>query len=296
MLHRRNIDMDLLRSFVTIIEQESFTRAADRLDRTQSAISLQMKRLEEQLGTRFFARSGRGVQPTEAGTMLLDYAHRILALNDELVARMVEPAITGGVRLGISEPASTVKFGRVLRRFRHAFPAVQLKVRSAADSALEAEFAEGKIDLLLMSHVTEDVPRNGLSGDILWQEPLVWAAASGQDPQAARGSGAVLMLAHAAHPCALREAAQRALDAAGIAWQSVFEGNSPDAALAAAGAGLGVTLIPQGRVGPGLQRLSTADGMPSLPILTTTLRQRKNAGSASDRLARYLGEVYSGQS
>lgn len=294
MSFRRNIDMDLLRSFVLIVEQQSFTRAAEQLDRTQSAISLQVKRLEEQLGTQFFIRAGRGVKPTEAGDVLLDYAQRILALNDELVGRMVEPAIAGPVRFGISEAAASLTVGRALRRFGQTYPDVQLTVRSAADAVLEADFADGRLDILFLANIHGAGPRQVRSSDVLWEEPLVWAAANGPGAEHVRTSGAGLRLALAVRPCILRDVAERTLDDARITWHTAFEGVSSDAAMAAAAAGLGVTLVPQGRVGPGLQRLSVADGLPILPVMQAALRQRKDSGAATDRLVRFLAEACAG--
>ena len=122
------LDPDLLRAFVIIADTRSFTRAAERLLRTQPAISLQMKRLEEAVGRSLLKRNPRLVRLTPAGEVLLDYARRILALNDDLLARVKEPDLVGTVRLGTPEDFATMHMSGVLARFSQAYPGVALEV------------------------------------------------------------------------------------------------------------------------------------------------------------------------
>jgi DNA-binding transcriptional LysR family regulator len=122
------LDPDLLRAFVIIADTRSFTRAAERLLRTQPAISLQMKRLEEAVGRSLLKRNPRLVRLTPAGEVLLDYARRILALNDDLLARVKEPDLVGTVRLGTPEDFATMHLSGVLARFSHTYPGVALEV------------------------------------------------------------------------------------------------------------------------------------------------------------------------
>ena len=181
MPHQRNIDMDLLRSFVTIIETKSFTRAAVRMARTQSAISLQMKRLEEQLETRLFERGGRGVEPTEAGVMLLSYARRILAANDELVGRLVEPDVEGDVLLRAPDGFAGQHLTSVLARFQRAFPLVRLQVATTPDGAVDAE-----PDLVLST----GLGRAPQGADELMRETLTWCVAEGSETVQSLGDSA----------------------------------------------------------------------------------------------------------
>jgi DNA-binding transcriptional LysR family regulator len=291
MPHRRNIDMDLLRSFVTIIEVKSFTRAAERLLRTQSAISLQMKRLEEQLGCRLFERGGRGVEPTEAGTLLLGFARRILAANDELVGRMAEPLVEGRVRLGVPEGFATDQLTPVLARFGRAFPRVQMEVRTALTGDVGTLLHEQGLDLLIRSDVAGG---DRLAGtDRLMSESLLWCAAEGAEPGADGGNGAgPLRLVAGAAGCPIRQTVEQALDEADVQWQLAFEGSSRASQQAAIGAGLGMGVLPRGSVLAGMHRLGEADGLPSLPELTTGLALRPGAGLVAERLRGFLVNVF----
>jgi DNA-binding transcriptional LysR family regulator len=289
MPHRRNIDIDLLRSFVTIIEVKSFTRAAERLLRTQSAISLQMKRLEEQLECRLFERGGRGVEPTEAGTLLLGYARRILAANDELVGRMAEPLVEGDVRIGCSEAFAAEHLAPVLARFARAFPKVNMVVRTESALDLAALQAADAVDLRIETVVGD---RRG-AGEELLREALVWCVAEGAEPEARPGaSGQPLRLIATVAPCPIRAAAEEALDNAGVAATLVFEGSSRGAVVSAIGAGLGVGVLPRGSIASGMHRLSDAEGLPPLPDATTVLVSRPGMGLVAERLRAFLLNVF----
>lgn len=289
MPHRRNIDIDLLRSFVTIIEVKSFTRAAERLLRTQSAISLQMKRLEDQLECRLFERGGRGVEPTEAGTLLLGYARRILAANDELVGRMAEPLVEGDVRVGAPEAFAAEHLAPVLARFSRAFPRVNMYVRTGSVPDLTSEQPGGPLDLRIESTLGE----RPQGADELMREALVWCVAEGAEPEARPGaSGQPLRLILTKGPCPIRAAAEQALADAGISYSIVFEASSRGAQLGAIGAGLGVGVLPRGSIASGMHRLSDAEGLPPLPDVTTVLMARKGMGPVGERLRAFLLSVF----
>jgi DNA-binding transcriptional LysR family regulator len=290
MPHRRNIDIDLLRSFVTIIEVKSFTRAAERLLRTQSAISLQMKRLEEQLDCRLFERCGRGVEPTEAGTLLLGFARRILAANDELVGRMAEPLVEGRVRLGVPEGFATDQLVPVLARFGRAFPRVQMEVRTGLAGETGALLHEQGVDLLIRSDVEGGARLAGT--DRLMAESLLWCAAEGAEPGTNGSGSGPLRLVTGAPGCPMRQAVERALGEAGLDWQLAFEGSSRASQQAAISAGLGVGVLPRGSVLAGMHRLGEADGLPRLPELATGVALRPGAGLVAERLRGFLVNVF----
>ncbi len=290
MPHRRNIDIDLLRSFVTIVEVKSFTRAAERLLRTQSAISLQMKRLEEQLGCRLFERGGRGVEPTQAGTMLLGYARRILAANDELVGRMAEPLVEGAVNVGSPEGFATEHLAPVLARFSRAFPRVKMKVRTGSIKDLEADFQAGQLDIIIETSVGT---LNGAHH--LGQEALLWCVADGAEPEVtAVSSDDPLRLVCTNEPCQVRQAKLSALDGAGIPWRIVFETSSRAGVQAAVGAGLGVGVLPRSSMLAGMHKLNSAEGLPPLPDISTALTIRPEAGLVAERLQMFMVNVFEG--
>jgi DNA-binding transcriptional LysR family regulator len=289
MPHRRNIDIDLLRSFVTIIEVKSFTRAAERLLRTQSAISLQMKRLEEQLECRLFERGGRGVEPTEAGTLLLGYARRILAANDELVGRMAEPLVEGEVRVGAPEAFAAEQLAPVLSRFARAFPRVSMQVRTGSTADLAAAQSAGEIDLRIETVLGE----RPAGAEELTREALVWCVAEGAEPEARPGAaGQPLRLILTTSPCRVRATAEQALAEAGVDSRVVFEGSSRGAVVSAIGAGLGVGVLPRGSIASGMHRLSDAEGLPSLPDVSTVLVSRPGMGLVAERLRGFLLTVF----
>jgi DNA-binding transcriptional LysR family regulator len=291
MPHRRNIDTDLLRSFVTIVEVKSFTRAAERLLRTQSAISLQMKRLEEQLQCRLFERGGRGVEPTEAGVLLLGYARRILAANDELVGRMAEPLVEGHVAIGAPEGFATEHLSAALARFARAFPRARMSLRTGPAASLKASFEEGDLDLLFAS-------RLGTSADgaVVMREDLVWCVADGAEPEVqAIAAGEPLRLVLSSEPCLIRAAALASLEAAGIESRIVVETGSRAGLQSAVGAGLGVGVLPRPSLLAGMHRLTSAEGLPMLPPLQTSLALVPKAGMVAQRLHSFLLSVFGAQ-
>src|SRR5215475_4286974 len=145
-----NLDIDLLRSFAAVVDCGSFTVAGDLVARTQSAVSVQIKRLEEVLGKTVFERTSRSLALTPAGETLLGYARRILDLNDESVRRIAEPPVTGAIRLGITEYFVPSELPRILSRFTAAYPDVHLEARMGLSGELRGEMAAGRLDAVLV--------------------------------------------------------------------------------------------------------------------------------------------------
>ncbi|QMW23672.1 LysR family transcriptional regulator [Sandaracinobacteroides saxicola] len=268
---RRNVDIDLLRSFVTIVEQGSFTRAAQRLLRTQSAISLQMKRLEEQVGTDLFERGGRGVRPTQSGDMLLVYARRILAANDELVARIAEPDVAGEVSIAAPEDVTILHLNHILSRFTRAFPRVQLSVAPDLPGA----------------DITLTVSIGAAPEAVLWREPLVWAAVD----ELILRRNTVLQLVTGPEPCAYRATALAALNGAGIDARIAQLSPSLAGVQSALRAGLGVGLLPRSLAIDGIRPLPPEAGLPPLPDLALSLGLRPATGTVATRLADFIVSV-----
>jgi DNA-binding transcriptional LysR family regulator len=254
----RTLDLDLLRSFVAIAETRSFSRAAERLLRSQSTISLQLKRLEDLVGQRLMDRTPRSVTLTAEGEVLLDYAHRMLALNDEVVARVNEPQMAGVVRLGTPEDFATAHLPDVLARFAQAYPQVSLEVTCDLTLNLLDRFRAGAFDLVLVKRE----PGAGSAGVRVWREPLVWVAGD----RAPAWDGGTLPLAVSPEPCVYRKRATEALERAGRRWRIAYACASLAGTQAAVRAGLGVTVLPKDMVPPALRLID--DG--SLPDLRDT--------------------------
>ena len=272
-----NIDADLLRALVTVVDCGSFSRAAQRLRRTQSAVSLQIKRLEEQVGRALLDRGPRHVRLTSEGELILDTARRILALNDALVARVAEPQMSGLVRLGAPEDFATSHLPEVLARFAQEHPGVGLEVICDLTLNLMERFTAGDLDLALVKRQPTDSPL----GTRVWREPLVWA---GRDHGAADVPGP-LPLAVSPRPCVYRRRATDALDATGRSWRVAYTCGSLAGVLAAVRAGLGVTVLPKELVPSDLTMLDgPGSGLPDLAETEIALLEATGLGPAAERL------------
>lgn len=258
-----DLDLDALRAFVAIIDHDGFTAAAERLHRTQSAISMKIKRLESVLGRSLFDRTGRAMTLTAEGELLLSYARRLLALNDETVARLMAPDAAGLVRFGVAEYFAPEHLPLLLARFRRAHPRVRLDVSVGLGSDMVQEIAEGHLDVVIAKR-----NETGPQGRFLWREPVVWVASS--DWQAEAGDAPV-PLCLLPDPCIYRTRAVAALERAGRSWHTTYASGSFLAVRAAALAGLGVTCLGAGALVPGLRVLGPADGFPALDPVETAV-------------------------
>lgn len=236
-----NLDLDCLRAFVTIADSGSFTAAAERLLRGQSAISLQVKRLETQLGTRLLDRGPRHVSMTAEGELVLDQARKLLAMNDALIARAQSPQLSGKVRLGVPEDFATTRLPTLLASFSRAQPLVTLEVTCELTLQLLDRFAAGELDLALVKRE----PTGPVTGRRVWREPLVWAAGANFSLPS---EGAPLPLVCSPRPCLLRQRATQALDNAGREWRIAYSCGSLGGNHAALRAGLGIAVLPQDMV------------------------------------------------
>lgn len=280
-----NLDVDLLRTFVTIAQAGSFTRAAERLLRQQSTISLQIKRLEEALGQRLLDRTPRSVSLTPEGEAVLGYAQKILDLNDEVVSLTHEPQMQGTVRLGAPEDFATHHLSAILARFVQAYPSVALEVTCDLTLTLIDGFRAGDFDLALVKREQG----SGAQGVRVWREPLVWVSGT-HDFIAGPGP---LPLVVSPEPCVYRKRALQALKRSGKKWRIAYTCASLAGALAAVRAGLGIAVLPREMVPPGLH---TIDGEP-LPDLRDTeiaLLSVRNpslpAAKLRDHIVRCLGD------
>ena len=204
----QTLDLSTLRSFVTIAQTGSMTRAAERLFMTQSAISMQIKRLETSLGFSVFERSARGMTPTSEGEQLLNFARQMLSLNDEAMGRLTSPDYEGIVRFGVPGDIVYPQIPRVLKEFSRDFPRVQIKFTTLGTFNLLREFDDGKLDIVL---TTEQKPRP--EGEVIITHPLIWIGAEDGNAWKKRP----MPLGFARH-CAFRAGVIKALDEAGIAW------------------------------------------------------------------------------
>lgn len=272
-MRRVNLDLDVLRSFALGVELGSFAKAADRLGRSTSAVSAQLKKLEEQAGAPILRRQGRGMALTEAGETMLAYARRLLDLNDEAVAALQGGALEGWIRLGLQEDFGEALLPDVLGRFARAHPKVRIEARIARNAELLERVGSGRLDLALAWEAGQATPHM----ERLGQTPMCWIG-----PAASLGwsadSGEPLPLVSLDAPCLMRTAAAAALDRAGIAWRIAFTSASLAGIWAAVAAGLGVAL----RTGIGLPSTVRAlspeeSGLPRMPALGLCLHRAEAA-------------------
>ncbi len=250
-------DLDLLRTFVAIVDNGSFTRAAQRLSLTQSTVSLQIKRLEDGLARRLFDRDGRDLQLTPEGEILLTYARQILRLGAEALSRLRESDVSGVVRLGTPEDFATTHLSEVLACFARTHPQVALQVQCDFTVNLLADFAKGRYDLILFKRE----PQGPSGGTKVWREVLDWVAS----PRLVTETGGPIPLILAPAPDVYRKRALSALDAAGRDWRIVYTSPSLAGLQAAVQAGLGVTVLPTEMIPADMVSVSARLQLPKLP-------------------------------
>lgn len=278
------LDSEVLRTFVTIAESGSFTRAAQQLFRTPSALSMQIKRLEEILGQTLFVREARHVRLTAEGEVLLGYGRRLLKLNAEAVTQFLAPTIEGRVGLGITDDVVGRILPTVLAQFARSHPAVQVDVEVGRSKDLLARLDEGELDLAL---VMAGGPGQAARGEIVHSEPLVWAGR--EDGVAVQRSPLPVTLAQPG--CAWRRITLNALDQAGITYRIAYSCDHCAGQEAAMLADLAVTAFPKSLVRPPLKRLHN-ELLPPLGDYQVALVKRPGSGDASEVLAERVIEVF----
>ena len=279
-----SFDLDVLRTFTTGIDLGSYAKAADRLGRSTSAVSAQLKKLEEQAGAPIFRKAGRGLALTAAGEILLGYARRLLDLNDETASAVRGVELEGEVKLGLQEDFGEALLADVLGRFMRAHPKVRVEVCVARSTDLRERVTLGRIDLALLWE--SGTP--ALNAQRVADLPLCWIGPAQDAPQVQAGAPLPLVLLDA--PCMLRDIASNALDAAGIAWRHAFTSASLAALWAASAAGLGLTVRTPIGLPASLRIIEPqAAGLPVLPQIGLSLyRAQTMAGPAVNRLEELL--------
>ncbi len=276
-----NLDLDLLRAFVAVAEAQSFTRAGVRLGRTQSTISLQIKRLEESVNAELFSRDPRNVTLTGHGEALLVQARRLLRFNDEIIGEMFEHSLEGEVRFGAPEDFATTHLPGILGDYARAYPHVSLSVTCDLTLRLMDRMSQGELDLALIKRE----PMGADLGVPVWREGLVWVGA-GEDVLPA---SAPVPLVVAPTPCVYRKRATATLDAAERPWRIAYTSPSLAGQQAALRAGLGVTALPTEMVPEDLVRFGPEQGFPALADVEIALiRASKTLPVAAERLANFI--------
>ncbi len=280
----RAMDLSALRSLVAVAETGGVTRAAQRLNLTQSAVSMQMKRLEEALGLQLLDRSARTIRLTGSGEQLVSYARRMLELNDEALSRLTQPEFEGELVLGVPHDIVYPHIPGVLKRLDAEFPRVRVQLISSTTRKLLRQFEAGECDVILTTAL--DRPEEA---ETLQSTPMRWVGAQ---------RGAVWQrrpLRLAFEPdCVFREPTLGVLDQAGISWEIVVESDSSRTVEASVSADLAVHVALADTVMPSCALLPDGHGLPPLvPIhINLHVARRVEAARARDHLAMLIRQAY----
>lgn len=279
----RNLDLASLRSFVTVADVGGVTRAAGYLNLTQSAVSMQIKRLEEALGMTLFLRAARKLALSPEGEQLLSYGKRMLALNDEALSQLAATCCQGEIRLGVPHDVVYPAIPGILRRMAQAYPRVRINLVSSFTILMKQDFARGAFDVML---TTEDTPDQG--AEVLSTRQLVWVGA----PDGNAWQRRPLRLGFK-DTCIFRPRAQSALDAAGIPWEMATGGESEQAVEATVAADLAVSVRLASSIPEGMGVIGAENQLPPVGDMKLALyRGARRSDEALDLLVSELRCAY----
>ncbi|MBO6781662.1 MAG: LysR family transcriptional regulator [Alphaproteobacteria bacterium] len=276
------LDLAHLRTLLAVVDNGSFSRAAEQVHRTQSAVSMQIKRLEETVGKTLFERVGRRSELTREGVALVDYARRILRLHDEALIAVTRPEVTGVVRLGVPDDYMSGFLPEVLSEFAETYPQVEVELRCETSAKVSRAYEKGDVDIGLVTIAM--VPQQCR---LVRREPVVWATSRRhlvheRDP---------VPLAVFEPGCIFRQWARDLLDEAGRAYRIAYSSESMAGLVTAVEAGLAVTILPRSGLPHGFRELAPEEGFPALPFVDIGLiPPRADAGGAVHALADHIAD------
>lgn len=271
-------DSTVIKSFLAIAESGSFSKAAGLVGRSQSAISLQIKRLEENLGCLLFRRGKSKVTLTEQGDIFLDYARQSVELQWDVLRRLNESAVHGDINLGTPEDFATHYLSEILAVFAREHPHIQLHVSCDLTLNLLNDFKDGKLDIALIKRDPDIVE----VGSKVWEEPLVWAAADDYKIKS------TIPLVIAPKPCIYRSRAITALDRVRRPWVVAYTSPSLAGSIAAVRAGLGVAVLPANMLPKGISQIQGDGRLPSIAASEIALLSKPSLSMAGNVLVDHI--------
>lgn len=274
-----NICSELLRTFVSVVESDGFLRAAERLHKTQSTVSQQVRKLEDELGTALFQPDGRKRRLTSAGETFFGYARRMLELQDVAVAAISHPDIGGHLRLGVTHGLSDGPFLQIIAQFIRVYPRVKVHVQIGYSADLKTAYERGEFDAVIVL----EQHGKAMAGSILEMNQLVWIGPVNFQWDKSQP----LPLATFDHPCGFHKATTEALDCARVPWRLVFTTSSVTGLIAAVRAGIAVTARTPHALQEGTALVQETLGLPALPSYDAVLLRAK-AMPAGDVLEELL--------
>jgi DNA-binding transcriptional LysR family regulator len=274
------LDVDQLRTFIAIAETGSFTRAAEVVNKTQSAVSMQMKRLEERLERAIFLRDGRASKLTEDGQRLLDYARRIVKLNLETIAAFSDAELSGRVRLGVPDDYADRYLPEIMARFSRVYPGVELTVICEPSVDLLERIDANQIDLAIVTNC-----ESKRASETFRRERLLWVTSNRHPTHTEQP----VPLALGRPSCSWRRAAVDKMEAIGRPYRVLYSSSNAGAVAAAVLSGLAVSVLAESGLRPGMRVLTAADGFPELPACHVGLVRNAHESSAlADALAEHI--------
>ncbi len=278
------LESDLLRIFVAVAQAENVTRAADTLGRTQSAVSMQVRKLEDSVGNALFERGPRGVTLTPEGQRLLPHARRIVGLVDETSAAMRMKPLDGPVRVGIPEEYSQTILPRALAAFSETHPATEVTVMCGYTAQQMEALEAGRLDLAVIFDWGE-----GVSGELLAMDPTVWVTSVAHNRHLERP----LPVAVYWRSSWCRDFALRSLDLHAIPWRMSYTCDTSGGLRSAVSSGLAVAPLSRSTLPPGTRELTMADGFPQIDSSRVVLKRNpRRGGPAIDGLADVIRKAF----
>lgn len=279
-----NLDSDLLRTLVAISEAKNFTRASEVVGRTQSAVSVQMKKLEEIVSEKLFDRGPRGVTLTPPGEQLVRDARRIISLLDQAAISVHSNPLDGSVRVGVPEEYGGTILPNVLYRFSKMHPEAEVTVHCASSSELRAEFDKGELDLVV---VHEDAAMIG--GEVLLNDPVVWVTSDSHFQHECEP----MPVAICERGCWWRDWSLGILDQRQKDYRVAYESSSTFGLQAAVSSGIAVAILAQSQIPPDCRELTAQEGFPPLQGSSIVLRQQtKVSCSTTAGMAQAVREAF----
>src|ERR1700748_2563872 len=278
------LDLELLRSFVSVVDAGGFTRAGERVHRTQSTVSQQIKRLEDDLGQVLLHRNGKDVTPTEAGERLLSYARRLLSLAEEARDVVGRPCDGGAVKIGIPEDFAAYRLAKLLASFSRSHPELRMDVRADQSMYLKRDLERGDLDLALLK---SDAGEKG--GIARWAERVHWVTSKSHPRATAAGS--VPLIGFPAG-CLYRARAIHALESAGRARHMDYTSSSLAGIQAAVAAGMGLSILSDMAIQSDHRVLTAREGFSPIDKTELALIAAPDASPATLRLADRVGGIF----
>src|SRR2546421_6851321 len=276
------LDLDLLKSFVSVVDAGGFTRAGERVHRTQSTVSQQIKRLEEDVGQPLLNRSGKDVTPTEAGERLLSYARRLLSLAEEARDVLARPGNEGAIRLGVPEDFAAYRLAKLLAAFARSHPGLRLDVRADQSANLKRDLERGEIDLALFKRAAGE--KGGIA---VWPERVHWVTSKAHPRDTRAGSVPLIGFPSG---CLYRAGAIHALESAGRSWHMAYTSSSLSGIQAAVAARMGLSILSEIAILADHRVLTAKEGFAPIDRTEVALVAAPDASPATLRLAERLAE------